>query len=73
MKFSFKKGKDKLHKQWVKHGALPSEAIPQKENHRGVPVGREKNGRVLRVLYISLGVSIVVFCVGSVFFFTRSC
>ena len=73
MKFRRKKGKDKLYEQWVKHGDLSPEAIPQKESPPDVPVGREKNERGLPVVYILLGVSILILCIGLVLLLVQSC
>ena len=73
MTFGRKRGDDKLYKQWVKHGDLPVETIPRRENSREVSVGRGKNNRGLRLLYILLGVSILVLCVGLALLLTQSC
>jgi len=73
MKFRRKTGKDKLYEQWVKHGNLPPEAIPQKESPEDVPVGREKNKRVSPVVYISLGAGILIWCICLVLLLVQSC
>jgi len=77
MKFSRKKGEDKLYQQWVKHGDLSPEAIPQKESPADMPVDRGKdrgkNEPSLRVLYILLGASMLLLCVGLVFLLVQSC
>ena len=66
MKFGRKRVEDKLYKQWVRHGVLPPEAIPQKESPGGVPVRREKTKQGIHVLYILLGLGAVIVCVGLV-------
>ena len=68
-----KKGGDKLYKQWVKHGDLASESIPQKESPKEAPMGRGKTGQRSRRLYILLGVAIAALCAGLVLIFTQSC
>ena len=73
MKLGHKKGEDKLYKQWVKHGDLPSEAIPPKESPGDVLRGREKNEQGLRTLYILLGVGIFILGVGLVLLLIQSC
>lgn len=78
MKFIRRTREDKLYKQWVKHGDLSPEAIPQEESPEDVPVGRgEKgrgeNGQSLRILYILLGVSILIFCIGLVLLLVQLC
>ena len=83
MKFIRRTREEKLYKQWVKHGDLSPEAIPQKESPSDVPVGREEksreekgreeNGQSLRMLYIMLGVSILVFCIGLVLLLAQLC
>ena len=83
MKFIQKRRQDKLYKQWVKHGDLPLEAIPQKESPREVPIsrereapisrereapiGRERKGRGLGGLYLLLIISFLILGLGLVF------
>ena len=64
-----KKGGDKLYKQWVKHGDLTPESIPQKESPREVPGGKERTGQRSYKLYILLAVAIAALCVGLVLIF----
>ena len=73
MKFLRKRKEDKLYKQWVERGDLPPEAIPREETPKDVLVGRERGERGLRVLYILLGVSILILCVGVIILFTQWC
>jgi len=77
MKPSRKKGEDKLYQQWVNHGDLPPEDIPQKEGPADMPVDkgkdRGKNEPSLRVLYILLGASILLLCAGLVLLLVQSC
>ncbi len=73
MKFSRKKGEEKLYEQWIKHGELAPEAIPQDESPGDVPVGGGKNERDLRVLYILLAVSMLMLCTGLVLLLVQSC
>ena len=68
-----KKGGDKLYKQWVKHGDLAPESMPQKESPQEVPMGGERTGQRSRRLYILLGVAIAALCAGLVLIFTQSC
>ncbi len=87
MKFGRKRKLDKLYKQWVNHGDLPSGAIPQEESPKGVPIGRERNGREKRgrersgrersgegldALYILLAIiGIGILCAGLYLLFTH--
>jgi len=73
MKFSRKKGEEKLYEQWIKHSELAPEAIPQDESPGDVPVGRGKNERGLPVLYILLAVSMLMLCTGLVLLLVQSC
>jgi len=69
MRFGQKRREDKLYKQWVEHDGLPSEAIPQKEVSGDMVVRGKKNLRHPYIMYILLGVSIVILCVGLVLLF----
>jgi hypothetical protein len=73
MKSNRKKGEDKLYQQWVKHGDLSPEAVPQKESPADMPVDRGKNEPSLRVLYILLGASMLLLCTGLVLLLVQSC
>jgi hypothetical protein len=73
MKFRRKKGEDKLYEQWVKHGDLPPDAIPQKESPGDAPVGREKNKRVPLIVFISLGAGIAIWGICLALLFMESC
>jgi len=73
MGFGQKRKQDKLYKQWIKHGDLSREVIPQKERPQPAPVGRERNGRSFGLLYLLLGVSIIILCVGLVLIFIYGC
>jgi len=78
MKPSRKKGEDKLYRQWVNHGDLSPEDIPQQEGPpEVVPVNkgkdRRKNEPSLRVLYILLGASVLLLCAGLVLLLVQSC
>ena len=73
MKPSRRKREDKLYKQWVKHGDLPPEAIPQKESSGALRIGREKTKQGRRVLYILLGLGIFTLCIGLVLLVMQSC
>ena len=78
MKFRLKKGEDKLHEQWVKHGdlppdAIPPDAIPQEESPGEVPVERGKNKRVSPVVFISIGAGLLVWCICLVLLLMESC
>jgi len=72
-KLGRKMGKDNLIKQWVEHGDLSPEAVPQKESPEEVPAGKEKSVPGLRLLYILLGVSLLVLCVGLALLLLQSC
>ena len=80
------KGKDKLYRQWMEHGDLPSgkaspqkdipskdippRTIPQEESIEEIPLSREETKRRSPLLYILLAVSITMLCVGLVLIFT---
>jgi hypothetical protein len=73
MKFRRKTGEDKLYEQWVKHGDLPPDAIPQKDNTEEVPMGKGKNKQVSPIVYISIGAGIIIWCICLVIVFIQSC
>jgi len=83
MGFLPRRGPSKLYKQWVKYSNLPPGAVPQEEGPTETPAGREKSlkevlvSRVKSVqgppvIYILLGVSIILLCIGLIFL-ARSC
>ncbi|MFC1907865.1 zinc-ribbon domain-containing protein [Chloroflexota bacterium] len=65
--------KSKLYKQWVEYAALPDEEIPSKKaSHRDTPVKLEKNKSSFNSLYLLLGITIVILCVGLVLLIMKS-
>jgi len=66
--------KGRLYQQWVEKAGLPPEAIPREEVPEDITT--EKVGRELlrlQILYILLGVSLVILCVGLTLLITQSC
>lgn len=65
--------KSKLYKQWTEYADLPDEEIPSKKTpRRGMPVREEKNKSSSRVLYLLLGITILILCVGLVLLIMKS-
>ena len=58
--------KGQLYKQWVKYASLPDEEIPSKKAPRDMPAREGKSKPSLSLLYILLGVTILILCVGLV-------
>ena len=65
--FGRRRREEKLFKQWAKHADLPPAAIPTKETYPG------KDRRPFDVLYILLGVSLLILCVGIILIFIETC
>ena len=63
MKFSHSRTEERLHTQYVKHGAILPSARPQERSL--APTGVE-NRRRLHTLNILLGLSIFILCAGLV-------
>ena len=65
--------KSKLYKQWVEYAGLPGEEIPSKKlPRRGILVREEKNKPSFGALYILLGITILILCVGMVLLILKS-
>lgn len=83
MIFGRRRREEKLFKQWAKHADLPPAAIPKKETYTDKGLRREavprketyagKNGRPFDILYILLGVSLLILCVGIILIFIETC
>ena len=65
--------KSKLYQQWVQHDGLPDEEIPLKKTPgRGMLVREERNKPGFSLLYLLLGVTILMLCVGLVLLIMKS-
>ena len=65
--------KSKLYKQWIEYASLPDEEIPSKKTpHKVTPVRVEKNKSSFNVLYLLLGITIIILCVGLVLLIMKS-
>ncbi|MFC2017499.1 hypothetical protein ACFLUD_03705 [Chloroflexota bacterium] len=73
LKYRRKKRKKKLYRQWVETSGLPSEAIPEEELAGDIMPEIDKNKLRLKVLYISLSASIMIFCTGLILLIINSC
>ena len=77
--FGRRRREEKLFKQWAKHADLPTAAIPKKETQtdkglsfKAIPRKETYSGKDRRpfdVLYILLGVSLLILCVGIILIF----
>ena len=63
----------KLYKQWIEYASLPDKEIPSKKPpRRGMLVREEKNKPFFGALYILLGITILILCVGLVLLIMKS-
>ena len=64
LKYLQRRRQRKLYQQWVEKNGLPPEAIPQEE--AGGDIMPKIDGGKLRsyIIYISLGIAIVLICLG---------
>jgi hypothetical protein len=65
--------KEKLYEQWVQRADLPPEAIPREKVREDIRPKKEKESLQQPILYILLGASLVIFCVGFVLLIVESC
>ena len=68
--------KGKLYEQWVQRAGLPPEAIPREkiaEVAEDVTPKIEKERLHQPILYVLLGASLVIFCVGFILLIVQSC
>jgi len=65
--------KEKLYEQWVRRADLPLEAIPREKVREDIRPKAEKELLQQPILYILLGASLVVFCLGFVLLIVESC
>ena len=63
----------KLYKQWVERGELPPEAVPGEESDEDIIPKIDKERLHLPKLYIILGASLVILCIGITLVIVRSC
>ncbi len=73
LKYPQRRRKKRLYQQWVKRAGLPPEAIPEEEVAGDIIPKIDKNKLRLKVLYILLVVSIMVFCTGLILLIIHSC
>ena len=72
--------KEKLYEQWVQRADLPPEAVPREKvhedirpKHEDIRPKKEKEPLQQPILYILLGASLVIFCVGFILLISESC
>jgi len=65
--------KEKLYEQWVQRADLPPEAVPREKVREDIRPKKEKESLQQPILYILLGASLVIFCVGFVLLIVESC
>jgi hypothetical protein len=65
--------KEKLYEQWVQRADLPPEAVPQEKVHEDIRPKTEKESLQQPILYILLGASLVILCVGFILLIVESC
>lgn len=73
LKYFRRKKKRKLYQQWVERASLSPDAIPQEEVAEDMISQVDKQQSRLHILYILLGTSLVILCVGLIFLIVRSC
>jgi len=62
-----------LYQQWVEKADLPSEAVPKEEFAGDIIPKGDKEHSHLPLLYMLLGASLVVLCLGLVLLIAYSC
>lgn len=73
LKYFQGKRERELHQQWVERAGLPPEAIPQEEVAEDMMPQTDKEQSSLHILYILLGVSLIILCVGLILLMVHSC
>ncbi len=73
LKYPRRKRKKRLYRQWVETSGLPPEAIPEEELAGDIMPKIDENKLRLKVLYISLAASIMIFCTGLILLIINSC
>ena len=63
----------KLYEQWVKEAELPPETVPRDEFAEDIIPKIDKKKLPLPMLYMVLGASLVVLCIGIILVAMRSC
>ena len=72
LKYLRRRRKEKLYHQWVERSGLPPEALPQ-EVAGDITPKMDGKKRHLYILYVLLGVSIVLLCLGLILLAMQSC
>ena len=65
--------KGRLYQQWVERAGLPPEAIPQEEVAEDIIPKIDKEQLRLPILFMLLGASLVILCVGLVLLIAYAC
>ena len=65
--------KGRLYQQWVERAGLPPEAIPQEEVAEDIIPKIDKEQLRLPILFMLLGASLVILCVGLVLLIVYAC
>ncbi len=65
--------KVKLYQQWVERGDLVPEAIPPEEVAEDIIPKIDKKQLRLNILYMLLGASMLILCVGLILLIVQSC
>ena len=68
-----RRGKGRLYQQWVEKAGLSPKAIPQKEVAGDIMPKMDRERLSLRLLYILLGLSAAILCVGLILLIVHSC
>ena len=63
----------RLYNEWLERGELPPEAVPREELDEDIIPKIDKGKLHLPILYIILGASLVILCLGIALFIVRSC
>ncbi len=73
LKYFQTRKKRKLYRQWVERASLSPDAIPREEVAEDMIPQIDKQQSRRHILYILLGVSAVVLCVGLILLIVHSC
>ena len=72
LRYLRRRRKAKLYQQWVEKADLPPEAVPE-EFAKDIIPKMDKEQLRLRMLYMLLGASLVILCVGLILLIVHSC
>ena len=73
LKYLRTRRKRRLYQQWIKRADLPTEAVPEEEFTQDITPKIGKEQLRPRLLYVLLGASLVMLCIGLISLIVHSC